>query len=126
MCGEFVWIIDKVATNSDLNLIWVIFLGVVVNDNLCLCDSSIIWDASDFSIGEVENHFGANRDTFFSLGKAIQLLRHSRNPQVFQSRVVHELCVLGGFFHDWMDNTITDLCNMRYSVLWGWCNWVDC
>jgi hypothetical protein len=30
--GEFVQIIDEVAANSDLNLIWVVFWGAVVND----------------------------------------------------------------------------------------------
>jgi hypothetical protein len=44
MCGEFVRIIDKVATNSDPNSIWVVFLGAVVDDNLCVRDSLICWD----------------------------------------------------------------------------------
>ncbi len=28
-CGEFVWIINEVATNSDSNSIWVVFWGAV-------------------------------------------------------------------------------------------------
>ncbi len=84
-CGEFVWTINEVAANSDPNLIWVIFWGAVADDNTCICDSLIFWDASDFSMGEVEDCVGANSDTFFSLGKAMQFLGHSRNPQVFQS-----------------------------------------
>ncbi len=40
-CGEFVRIMNEVATNSDPNLIWVVVLGVVVDDNLCIRDSSI-------------------------------------------------------------------------------------
>ncbi len=69
--------------------------------------------ASDFSMGEVGNCVGANHDTFFSLGKVMQLLRHSRNPQVFQSRVIHELCVVGDcFFCDLIDDTIVGLFNV--------------
>jgi hypothetical protein len=113
MCGEFVLIIDEVAANSDLNLIWVVFLRAVVDDNSWVRDSLIFWDAPDFSMGEMENCVGANSDTFFSLGKAMQFFRHSRNPQVFQSWVVHELCVLCDcFFCDWMDNIIADLFNV--------------
>jgi hypothetical protein len=56
ICGEFVWIINEVSANSDPNLIWVAFGGAVVDDNLCIPhDSSIFQDASDFSVGEVEN-----------------------------------------------------------------------
>ncbi len=59
------------------------------------------------------NRVGANSDTLFSLGKAMQFLGHSRNPQVFQSWVVHELCVFGDcFFCDWMDDAIEDLFNV--------------
>jgi hypothetical protein len=72
LCGEFIQIIDKVAANSDPNLIWVVFLGAVVDDNSCIHDSLIFWGASDFSMGEVENCVGANHDTFFSLGKVMQ------------------------------------------------------
>ncbi len=50
-CGEFVQIIDKVATNSDPNLIWVVYLGAVVDNNSCIHDSLIFWDAYDLSIG---------------------------------------------------------------------------
>jgi hypothetical protein len=46
---------DEDAANSDLNLIWVIFLGAVVDDNLCIRDNLIFWEASDFSMGDVEN-----------------------------------------------------------------------
>ncbi len=46
---------------------------MVVNENLCIRDSLIFQNASDFSMGEVENCVGANRDTFFSLGKVMQL-----------------------------------------------------
>jgi hypothetical protein len=102
MCGEFVWIIDEVAANSDPDSIWVIFWGVVVDDNSCVHDRLILRAASDFCMGEVENCVGANSDTFFSLSKVMQFLRHSRNPQVFQRWVIHELCVLGDcFFCDW-------------------------
>jgi hypothetical protein len=74
MCREFVWIIDKVFVNRDLYLIWVIFLGAVVDDNSCVRDHSIFRDASDFIVREVEDRVGANRDTFFALCKAMQLL----------------------------------------------------
>ncbi len=62
---------------------------------------------------EVENCVGANSDTFFSLGKAMQFFRHIRNPYVFQSWIIHELCVLGDHFCcDWMDNAIVDFFNV--------------
>jgi hypothetical protein len=38
-CGEFVQIINEVAVNSDPNSNLVIFLGAVVDDNLCIQDS---------------------------------------------------------------------------------------
>ena len=74
MCCQFVWIIDKVSANCYPYLIWVVFLGAVVDDNLCVRDHSIFWDASDFIMREVEDCVGANRDTFFALCKAMQLL----------------------------------------------------
>jgi hypothetical protein len=58
MCGELIWIIDKVVTDQYRNSIWVIFLGAVVDDSSCVCDNSIFWDASDFIWGEVKNHVG--------------------------------------------------------------------
>jgi hypothetical protein len=67
----FIQIINEVATNSDPGLIWVGYWGAVVDDNLCIRDSSIFKDASDFSMGEIENCVDANSDTFFSLGKAM-------------------------------------------------------
>jgi hypothetical protein len=86
---------------------------MMVNDNLCIRDSSIFWDATDFSMGKIENCVCANSDTFFSLEEGMQFFRHSRNPQVFQSWVVHELFVLGDcFFCDQMDNAIADLFNV--------------
>jgi hypothetical protein len=43
----------------------------------------------------------------------MQFLGHSRNPQVSQSWVIHELCVLDDhFFCDRMDDTIADLFNV--------------
>jgi hypothetical protein len=58
-------------------------------------------------MGEIKNRVGANSDTFFYLGKAMQIFRHR---QLFQSWVIHELCVLGYyFFCDWMDDTIANL-----------------
>ncbi len=70
-CGEFVWKINEVSANSDSNSIWVFLLGAVVNDNLCIRDSTIFWDAPDFSMGKIGNCIGANSDAFFSLGKAM-------------------------------------------------------
>ncbi len=64
-CGKFVWIINEVAANSDPNSIWVIFWGAVVDDNSCIRDCLIFWDAPDFSMGEIENCIGANSDTIF-------------------------------------------------------------
>ncbi len=89
----------------------------MVDDNSCIRDSLIFWDGPDFSVDEIEYCVGANSDTFFSLGKVMQFLRHSRNPQVFQSWVLHELCVLGDcFFCDQMDNTIVNLFNVDVMV----------
>ncbi len=73
-CGEFVQIIYEVATNSDPNSIWVLFWGALADDNLCIHDSLIFWDAFDFSMGKVKKCVGTNCDTFFSLGQAMQLL----------------------------------------------------
>ncbi len=70
-CGEFVWIIDEVAANGDSNLIQIILMGAVVDDNSCIRESTIFWDASDISMGEIENCISANCDTFFPLGKAM-------------------------------------------------------
>ncbi len=49
-CSEFVWIINEVAANSDVHLILVILLGAVVDDDSCVCDGRIFWDAPDFSM----------------------------------------------------------------------------
>ncbi len=49
-CDEFIQIIDEATANDDLHLIWVILLGAVVDDNSCLCDGTIFWNAPDFSI----------------------------------------------------------------------------
>jgi hypothetical protein len=37
----------------------------VVDDNLCICDSMIFQDAPNFSVGEIENCIGVNRDICF-------------------------------------------------------------
>jgi hypothetical protein len=63
-----------VSTNCDPYLIWVVFLGVVIDDNSCISDRSIFRDVSDFIVREVEDRVGANHDTFFALCKAMQLL----------------------------------------------------
>jgi hypothetical protein len=47
------------------------FWGGVVDDSSCVHDGTIFWDASDFIMCEIENFIGANRDTFFPLGKAM-------------------------------------------------------
>ena len=73
-CRELVWIIDKDSANRDPYLIWVVFLGAVVDDNLCVHDRSIFRDASDFIVCEVEDCVGANLDIIFALCKAMQLL----------------------------------------------------
>ncbi len=113
-CSELVRIIDEVAANGDVHLIRVILLGAVVDDDSCVCDCTIFWDAPpDFIMCQIENCTGANRDTFFPLGKVMQFLGHSRKPQAFQSWVTHELCVLGDyFFSDGMDDTVEDLFNV--------------
>jgi len=83
---------------------------VVVDDDLCISDCSIFWDASDFIMCEVEDHVGANCDTFFALCKEMQLLWQGRDPQVFQGWVIHEFRVLGGgLLCDWMNGAIADL-----------------
>jgi hypothetical protein len=47
----------------------------------------------------------------------MEFLGHSRNPEAFQSWVLHELCVLGDhFFSDAVDDTIADLFNV--DVIW--------
>jgi hypothetical protein len=68
---EFIQMIDKVVANRDWNLIWVIFLGAVVYDNSCICESYIFCDVSDFVVVEVENPASANSDTFFALGEVM-------------------------------------------------------
>ena len=72
-CCQFIWIINKVAANRDLYSIWVVFLGAVVDNNLCVRDRSIFQDASDFVVREIENRVCADRYTFFSLCQAVQL-----------------------------------------------------
>ena len=62
---------DKVYANRDLYSIWVVFLGAVVDDYLCVRDCSIFRDASDFIMREVEDCVGATRDTFFALCKVM-------------------------------------------------------
>ncbi len=49
-CSEFVWLLNEVAANSDLHLIWVVLLGAVVDDNSCVRDGTIFWDVHDFSM----------------------------------------------------------------------------
>jgi hypothetical protein len=70
-CSEFIKIIDEVAANSNVHMIWVVLLRVVVDDDSCICDGTTFWDAPDFIMCEIENSFGANHDTFFPLGKAM-------------------------------------------------------
>ena len=60
-----------VFANRDLYSIWVVFLWAVVDDNSCVRDCSILWDASNFIMREVEDCVGTNRDTFFALCKAM-------------------------------------------------------
>ncbi len=70
-CSEFIRIINEVAANDDGHLIWVVLLGAVMNDNSCICDSTIFCCAPDFIMCEIKNCIGANHDTFFPLGKAM-------------------------------------------------------
>ncbi len=69
--GELIWIINEVPTNSDSDSIWVILLGAVVDNNLCISDSSIFRNVPDFVMGKIENCVGTNSDTFFALGEAM-------------------------------------------------------
>jgi hypothetical protein len=52
-------------------LIQVVLLGAVVDDDSCVCGGTIFWDVPDFIMCEIENSIGANRDTFFPLGKVV-------------------------------------------------------
>ncbi len=71
MCSEFVRIINEVVANSGAHSIWVVLLGAVVGDDSCICDGTIYRDAPDFIMCLIENCIGANRDTFFPLGKVM-------------------------------------------------------
>ncbi len=72
-CCQFVWIINQVAANRDPYSIRVVFLGAVIDDDSCVCDRSILRDASDIIVREVENRVFVDRYTFFSLCQAMQL-----------------------------------------------------
>jgi hypothetical protein len=73
-CCQFVCIINKVAANCDPYSIWVVFLGAVGDNDSCVRDRPIFRDASDLFVREIENRVCADRYTFFSLCKAVQLL----------------------------------------------------
>ena len=70
-CCQFVRIINKVAADCDSHSIRVVFLGAVVNNDSCVRDRSIFWDASNFIVREIENRVCADRYTFFSLCQAV-------------------------------------------------------
>jgi hypothetical protein len=66
--GELIWIINKVPTDSDSDLVRVILLGVVVDNNLCVSYSSIFGNAPDFVMGKIENCVGTNSDICLGQG----------------------------------------------------------
>jgi hypothetical protein len=71
MHGEFKWISDNVATDSDTDTVGILFLGTMMNDNTSICYHSVGWDIANVFMGEEENGVGSCGDSRFALGETM-------------------------------------------------------
>lgn len=57
--GVFVRVVDVITTHHDLDLVWVVFWWSVAADYSGICDSSIICNCSNLTVGEEFDYVGA-------------------------------------------------------------------
>jgi hypothetical protein len=71
MHGEFKWISDKVATNSDTDTVGMLFLGAMINDNTSIRHHLVGRDTANVFTGEEGNGVGSYGESRFALGKTM-------------------------------------------------------
>ena len=94
MCSELIWVINQIATDGDVYMVGIIFLGPMVYDNAHVGDSSVVGVAPDFVRGEKKDSVRSNSGTYFSLRQPMEFLGHCRYPKWTEDWIVHELGVL--------------------------------
>lgn len=52
MCGEFIWVVHEVAAGGEADVVGVSFLGLVVYDDLDICDCAIFCNIAYFVVGK--------------------------------------------------------------------------
>ena len=70
--GKFEGVVDKVASNSDVDTIRVLLLWVMVNYILSISYHSVAGNRSNLIVGEEEDGVGSFGDTRFTLGEAME------------------------------------------------------
>ncbi len=51
-CGELVRVVNEAAVNLDADAVWIVFLCAVVDNNVDVCDPSILWYLLDLFEGK--------------------------------------------------------------------------
>ena len=58
-CGEFARVCDEVAAGGDTNSVGICFLGVIVDDDVCVCHCVVPGNGCDLVMGEDEESVGS-------------------------------------------------------------------
>jgi hypothetical protein len=80
--------IDKVTTHSNPDMVWIVFLGSMINYNVGMHYCSIDRDKANFFVGQEEKGFSLFGVSLFTLGQAVDFLAHCRYPDNFQVRIM--------------------------------------
>ncbi len=69
-------------------MVWIVFWGSMINDNVGVHYCSIGRDKSDFFVGQEENGASPFGDTLCTLGQMVDFLAYCWYPDNFQVRIM--------------------------------------
>jgi hypothetical protein len=102
--GEFKRIIDQVTTNRDANAVRVLFLWMMIDDNLTIRDCLVGRDVPNLFGRKEEDCVGPIGDAWFSLCQSMYLFAHPWYPEMFEVGIMLQFLVLCyGYLGDGMD-----------------------
>jgi hypothetical protein len=91
-CGEFIGVIDEVATNGYSHTVRVVLLWAMIDDYSRVGDA-VFGNALDLVMREKKDSVSTAGNAFFALCQAMELFRHRRDPKFFQEWIVHQFGV---------------------------------
>jgi hypothetical protein len=69
-------------------MVWIVFLGLMINYNAGVRDCPIGRDKANFFVGQEENIVSPFGDSLFTLGQAVDFFAHCRYPENLQVQIM--------------------------------------